>query len=77
MRAIDSTSCSLPANLRRPTKMRKTSKTMLVLLDPRGFLCLRRFAGGCAIHHSIQLCESYGFHMSFSTGKPFGEKQKC
>ncbi len=42
---------------------------MLVLVNPRGFLSLRRFAGACAMHHSIQLDEIFRFHISFSPGK--------
>ncbi len=48
---------------------------MVVLGKPRGFLAVRRFAGGCEIYHSIQLDESYRLHMAFSLGKPL-EKEK-
>ncbi len=51
--------------------MLKTSKTMLLIVNPRGFLSLRRFAGGNAMHHSIQLDESCRLDISFSPGKPF------
>ncbi len=48
---------------------------MVVLGKPSGFFTFRRFTGGYAIHHSIQLDQSYQLHMSFSPGKPL-EKEK-
>jgi hypothetical protein len=55
--------------------MLETGTLMVALGKPRGFLALRRFAGVCAIYHSIQLDKSYRFHISFCPGKPL-EKEK-
>jgi hypothetical protein len=48
----------------------QTGTSMVALEKPAGFFTRRRFAGGYAIHHSIQLDQSYRLHISFSPGEP-------